>query len=104
MKNAAQKRSAIMSLLKFAKGPRTAGEIADQVGIAESNDSCPSTRKLIRDLIETGHPIGSTAGGYRLLQTGKEVQRYLNSLLKRQIGISHRIEAVYEAAKREGLI
>jgi hypothetical protein len=100
----ATKRAAIKSLLKFTSGPITAREIADRVGILEMDGTCPSTRGYIKDLIDTGHCIGSSAKGYSLLSSGKEVQEYLNSLLKRQMGISRRIEAVYKAAVKEGIL
>ena len=72
------------------------------VNIDEQSDSAPVTRGYVRELIEDGHPIGSDKNGYRLLQTAKEVQVYLNSLLKRQIALSTRIQNVYEGAKLEG--
>lgn len=82
----------------------TAKELSIVVGISETSDTCPTTRGYIRDLIDDGHVIGSSRDGYKLLQTGKEVQAYLNSLLERQMGISRRIAAVYEAAKINKLL
>jgi len=82
----------------------TAQEIADRVGIIEMHSTCVRTRGMIRELIKDGYPIGSNAMGYRLMTTAKEVQVYLNSLLKRQIALSTRIQNVYEGAKLEGLI
>jgi predicted transcriptional regulator len=104
LKNHAQKKAAVLSTLKFAPSRVTAQEIADKVGIIEMHSTCVGTRGIIRDLIEDGYAIGSNAAGYKLLRTGKDVQSYLNSLLKRQMGISKRIANVYEAAKLDGLL
>jgi len=103
-------KQVIVQVLKDRKGrPMTVKSIADfvyvQVGrLVETNDSYPMTRKLIRELINEGHCIGSNRDGYYLMFNGKEVQSYLNSLLQRQIAISKRIEAVYNAAKEDGLL
>ena len=100
----ASQRSNVLSTLKHATVRMTAQEIADRVGIIEMHSTCVRTRGMIRELIKDGYPIGSNAMGYRLMTTAKEVQVYLNSLLKRQIALSTRIQNVYEGAKLEGLI
>jgi hypothetical protein len=102
----AQKKASILSTLKFASNNYfyTAKDLADACGIRESNDTCPNVRGLVKDLIDDGYVIGSTSRGYALLKTGKEVQAYLNSLLKRQMGISNRIAAVYKSAMAEGIL
>ena len=78
--------------------------LAQTAYINETNDTSPATRGLIRELIDEGHIIGSTSKGYHLIDTAKEMQVYLNSLLKRQMGISKRIQAVYDAAQKKGII
>jgi hypothetical protein len=82
----------------------TATELSDAAGLGESDSTAPKARKIILDLINDGNVIGSTAKGYKLLTTGKEIQQYLNALLKRQMGISRRIQAVYDAAQEKGLL
>lgn len=78
--------------------------LAIGAGIIETDKTYPKTRALIRELIDEGYCIGSKSTGYYLMQTGKEIQIYLNSLLQRQIAISNRIAAVYHAGKDAGLI
>ena len=97
-------KKAVLSTLKRVKKPMTAFCIANRCGISEGSESCPKTRKIIRDLTADGYTIGSSSAGYRMLSTGKEVQGYLNDLLKRQIAISQRIADVYDAAKLEGIL
>jgi hypothetical protein len=82
----------------------TATELSDAAGLQESDSTAPKARKIILELIEDGFVIGSTAKGYKMLTSGKEIQQYLNALLKRQIGISNRIQAVYDAAQAKGLL
>lgn len=94
----------VLTMLECANGRLTAGDLADQIGIPESADSCPNTRGIIRDLIDDGYPIGSNARGYKLLTSGKDVQAYLNNLLQRQMAISRRIQAIYDGAKLGGLL
>ena len=78
--------------------------LAAGAGIAETMETCPVTRGLIRDLIDEGQLIGSSVNGYRMLTTGKEVQQHLNALLRRQMGISKRIQSVYDAAVKTGVL
>ena len=82
----------------------TAMELSDAAGLGEMDSSAPKARKVILELIEDGNVIGSNVKGYQLLTTGKEIQVYLNALLKRQMGISRRIQAVYDAAQAKGLL
>lgn len=82
----------------------TATELSDAAGLQEMDSTAPKARKIIRGLIDDGYVIGSDARGYKMLTTGKEIQQYLNALLKRQIGISNRIQAVYDAAQAKGLL
>ena len=89
--------------LKFG-GVYSAKELADYAHIYETSDTCPATRGLIREMIDSGHLIGSTSRGYKLLDSGKEVQQCLNSLLKRSMGINKRIQAIYDAAKSKGIL
>ena len=82
----------------------TAKELSVKAGVHESNGTCPQTRLLIKELIDDGKLIGSNIDGYKLMTSGKEVQVYLNSLLKRQMGMSRRIQAVYDAAQKMGIL
>lgn len=100
-----QEQTNIMMILLKANAPIKVRDIAGMAGIVEMDRSFPATRALILDLIERFDVcIGSTSKGYQMLQTGKDVQEYLNSLLARQLGISKRIQAVYNAAKKGGII
>lgn len=93
-------------IVKFLarKGQMKVNRLARWADVTETSDTCPTTRGLIRELIDEGHIIGSNSNGYFLIDTAKEMQVYLNSLLKRQMGISKRIQAVYDAAQRKGII
>ena len=97
-------KKAVLSTLKRVKKPMTAFCIANRCGIHENSESCTSTRSIIRDLTADGYAIGSSSAGYKMLRTGKDVQGYLNHLLKRQMGISQRIADVYDAARLEGIL
>ena len=73
-------------------------DIAELANIRESHITCPITRKLIlKAMMTEGVAIGSDHRGYYTIRTAHEMQRYLNKLLKRQIAITERIEAVYKA-------
>ena len=85
-------------------GTYTAKDLAQFAIVHETSESCPNTRQMIFEMIDAGALIGSSSDGYRNLTTGKEVQQYLNSLLKRQMGVSKRIQAVYDAAKKRGIL
>jgi hypothetical protein len=91
-------------LIKANGDPITAVDLALDNGIPETSDSCPTTRSIIREMIDEGMLIGSTSRGYKLMTTGKEVQQCLNSLLKRQMGISRRIQSIYDAAQSKGIL
>jgi hypothetical protein len=82
----------------------TANQLARFACINEMSDTCPITRGIIRDLIDDGELIGSTSKGYHIMAEGKEVQQCLNSLLKRQMGISRRIQSIYDAAQAKGIL
>ena len=98
------RKDAVLRTLKRSRKSLTAFCIAKRCGIYENSESCATTRDIIRDLTADGYAIGSTSLGYKMLTTGKEVQVYLNHLLKRQMGISRRIADVYDAAKLEGIL
>lgn len=78
--------------------PMPIWQVAEYVGISESNKSCPKTRKLVKEAMKFFNiPIGTNRKGFYIIQTAQEMQRYLNSLLKRQIGITETIDICYEA-------
>lgn len=85
-------------------GSMTAKYLANRACVVETNDTCPTTRALIREMIDEGHLIGSTSNGYKLMTSGKEVQQCLNALLKRAIGINKRIQSIYDAAQDNGIL
>ena len=77
--------------------PMPVKDISDLLGIRDGM-TCPKTRKLILAAMKTYNvPIGSDNRGYYTIRTAHEMQRYLNSLLQRQIGITERIDTVYKA-------
>jgi hypothetical protein len=81
--------------------PMPARDISELLNITDSA-TCPRTRKLIYNAMKNnGVAIGSCQNGYFIIRTGHEMQRYLNSLLKRQIGITERIDTVYHAFHAE---
>jgi len=102
--NCASEELIIKSLRNMRGTPIKAEYLSNRAGILETDETYPKTRKIIRSLIDEGHCIGSNNYGYYLMQSGKEVQSYLNSLLRRQIAISNRIAAVYYSGKKEGLL
>jgi hypothetical protein len=55
----------------------------------------PGTRKIIRELVKEGNPIASNGKGYFYIRSGKQLQRYLNSLLQRQTALADRISDTY---------
>ena len=83
---------------------RTAQELSSFALVPETQDTCPTTRGLIREMIEEGYLIGGSSKGYHIMRSGKEVQQCLNGLLKRQMGISKRIQSIYDAAKNRGIL
>ena len=72
-------------------------EISLALGLSESDPSCPATRKKIWEAIKEGNPIGCNGKGYFIIRSDKEMQSYLNSLMRRQIALSERITDVYRA-------
>lgn len=97
-------KESILNLLESSQFPVTTRELAIDLGLREVNDTFPKIRQAIRVLINEGWPIGASSEGYFLLTTAKDVQEYLNNLLQRQMGISKRIQAVYDAAIGRGII
>lgn len=85
-------------------GQMKAARLARCSDIKETFDTCPATRGLIKELIDEGHLIGSNSAGYFLMDNAKQVQQVLNSLLKRQMGISRRIQSIYDAAQKKGIL
>ncbi len=78
--------------------PMPVRDISEIIGMHESNNSCPRVRKLIKDTMKYFNlPIGADYRGFYIIRTAHEMQRYLNSLLKRQIGITDTIDICYEA-------
>lgn len=91
-------------IAKAACTQLTAVELSNYAGVVETDTTCPNTRELIKDLIRDGNLIGANSKGYWIMTTGKEVQQVLNSLLKRQMGISRRIQSIYDAAIKRGIL
>ncbi len=78
--------------------PMPIRDVAEICGIKESHVSCPQTRKMIKDVMKAYNmPIGADHRGFYEIITAQEMQRYLNSLLQRQIGITDTIDVCYNA-------
>lgn len=83
--------------------PMKVRHLAGYIGIDENDNSCPRTRSLILEVMEKHMgAYGSDTRGYFPLKSMKQVQKYLNGLMKRQVKISDRIRTVWDAylAKR----
>jgi hypothetical protein len=86
----------ILEGVRYAN-PMPVRDISELLGIKDGM-TCPKTRRLILTAMKTYNtPIGSDNRGYYTIRTAHEMQRYLNSLLQRQIGITNRIDTVYKA-------
>ena len=76
------------------ENPVTAWEIALDLGFRDDR----SVRKnMLKAMKGSNKAIGADTRGFYLIRNAHEMQRYLNSLLKRQIGITERIDTVYNA-------
>jgi len=74
--------------------PVTAAEIAEALGYADDR----GVRKVMMKAMKSANKaIGADTRGFYLIKNAHEMQRYLNSLLKRQIKITERIDTVYNA-------
>lgn len=82
----------------------TAEDLANFCSIPETQPTSPITRTMITELIDEGHLIGSNRKGYFLMTNAKQVQQVLNGLLRRQMGISRRIQSIYDAAQGKGIL
>ena len=81
--------------------PVTAGEIAEALGYADDR----GVRKvMMRAMKSTNKAIGADTRGFYLIRNAHEMQRYLNSLLKRQVKITERIDTVYKAYHKQYVI
>lgn len=75
----------------------TSGELADAVGIDDSNGN-PKAREAIRVLLEErGVPVASGNCGYWLLENREQLERYLSDLDGRIQGIQERKQLVESA-------
>jgi hypothetical protein len=76
------------------ESPVTAREIAGVLGFSDAR----AVRKvMIRAMKKSNKAIGADTRGFYYIRNAHEMQRYLNSLLKRQIKITERIDTVYNA-------
>ncbi len=91
----------ISKMLHRETEPVTALRLSRYAHLQESDKSAPKARKMIRELIAEGTPIGSSVRGYFLLKTEKEVQIYLNKLMSRSVALSSRIVDVYHAFNKK---
>lgn len=74
----------------------TARDIAVMSGTTDSN-TYPSVRKVIRDLIADGTPIGSDHGGFYMITEREEYEDVLEGLQARCDGIQQRIRDITSA-------
>ena len=73
----------------------SAREIADHTNM-RSDRTDVRIRSIISSLIEDGHPIGSWAGGYYILETEEELQEVLEGIRVRIRGMQQRLASVEE--------
>lgn len=79
----------------------TSAEIADIIGISE-DDTHPNTRSLIEDTMKQYEiPIGSNTKGYFIIQSKKELDKYIRNLDARIEGIEERKNNVKKFFKKE---
>jgi hypothetical protein len=69
----------------------TAREISRGIGRYETHESAPAVRKVIRELIAEGAPIGSDVNGYYMITEREEFEDVLESLQSRCDAIQSRI-------------
>jgi hypothetical protein len=98
-----QVKNSIARSLRYGR-IRSAKYLAWVAVVEEKSDTYPRTRAVIKEMIEDGELIGSNAKGYFYMQDAHEIQRYMNSLMKRQIGIGNRIQAVFNAGVAKGIL
>jgi hypothetical protein len=82
----------------------SARDLAWSAMIEESSDTYPRTRALIKEMIQDGELIGSNSKGYFNMRDAHEIQRYMNALMKRQIGLGKRIQAIFNAGVARGIL
>lgn len=76
----------------------TAQCISNSLGIWEWNDTYPSTRRLIKQVIEEEKlPVASCSGGYFVIDRYDEFIECIKGLLSRQQGITDRLNLITEA-------
>lgn len=80
-----------------ADSPLTSGEIADRLGIDDS-EANPTTREAIRLLAEERKvPTVGAHNGYYIIETEAQKEEYLASLRQRIAGIEERIWLIERA-------
>lgn len=78
--------------------PMPIRDVSEICKIKESHVSCPQTRKLVKKVMKIYNvPIGASHKGYYIIRNAHEMQRYLNLLLRRQLGITKTIDICYHA-------
>ena len=81
----------ILQVLKRGKGSSLpSSAVRYEIGAPESRTDVLVSR-LIRDLIEEGHPIGSCQKGYFIIESKEELDEVLEDLRARAAGIETRI-------------
>jgi hypothetical protein len=89
----------IKIVLKSATGDSrwTATELAGFMEIKPSHQTVPAIRKIVRELIEEGSPIGSDSQGFFTITKRDQLEDVLEGLQSRCDAIQSRITAITKA-------
>lgn len=75
-----------------------AGHLAREAWITETHETCPNTRRLVRELVEMGYPIISGPEGFHWTKDPKEIYAHIQSLRRRRDSLDARIDALTKHA------
>jgi len=93
-----ERENIILSMLKKSASPVKSNTIAYTLGVKNSLDTTNSNiRKLIKNLINSGHPIASTTEGYFLVRTNEDLHKFILTQNKKIRQHAIRIDRVLSA-------
>ena len=90
-------------LLKIHVGhqnPIYSAQLSRALAVGDDRRGTPETRAVITDLVRMGFPIGAERGGYFVLKTPDELEKYCRELSSRAAGILARSRNVRRAFQR----
>lgn len=87
----------VRAILEQHRGPAnaiTSGEIADRLGMADT-EANPHTRELIRNVVmKTTLTVGASSSGYFVIESRRQLRAYIRNLEQRRAGIDQRIRRI----------